>query len=597
MSLATRVLAGFALAVFLLSGYSNVFAAERTKQTKPKGTTLLGFFGLQPCPPVQRWGSESSVPELSTHRYNGLSTEGYRTYSQPNERGGTSPSGDRTGGYRQGNDTSESSFPGQNGSSSNGSRTDSQRLFAGGGVTPRGAAIGMETFGDSFGSLGGNQGIKGSVGYAVYGGEWYDTFNGSRGQMYEGEVYLKVVSSGVAYAEVFGEFTGTIPTSSNPVSVFRLGEPSALDPCSHDVIDIKVDASAYASSQLGISTGVTFNQAASTATGVYSPSQYSHGVLEDARLVYNYEIPSASLVQYALGRVKISENMSPIPQDRLIFDYSFFKGVPLADRKSDVHRFTPGFEKTLFREKASFEMRFPMGVTINNTRYTGGGTDLSSAEFGDITMYLKGLLYQNKKFALSAGLGLTVPTADDIGLYNALTGDKIIGIKNETVHLMPFVGMLWTPNDKWFAQAFAQWDADANGNVVSFRDFGTGQMTRGSWRSRDLTYQYLSVSVGRWLYKNEHKRSGLTAMNLMGELHWTKSLDYGRDVRFEDSAGNSMTMGSFGQGSNVLNMTVGSRMVFGQRHNVGLAFCTPLTKGDGRRQFDGEFRLTYNFYF
>ena len=48
-------------------------------------------------------------------------------------------------------------------------------------------------------------------------------------------------------------------------------------------------------------------------------------------------------------------------------------------------------------------------------------------------------------------------------------------IQNRSVHLMPFVGGLWTPNDRLFAIGYVQVDVDANGDPVAFG-------TTAAWR-------------------------------------------------------------------------------------------------------------------
>lgn len=305
------------------------------------------------------------------------------------------------------------------------------------------------------------------------------------------------------------------------------------------------------------------------------------------------------LMSSSLGRVKMVENMSPIPQDRFIFDYNYFRGVSLTESKRSVHRFLPGFEKTFFNGSSSIEMRFPMGVTASRNRYADYSTDTQATEFGDIAIYFKSLFYRTQSVAWSCGLGVSLPTAAGIKLYDdPQTRTLLIEMQNKTVRVMPFVGMMWTPNRAWFVQAIAQWDVDTTGNPVYFRDGLTNQMIRAGTRSRDMTYQYLSASVGRWIYKDDCKRYGLTAMNLMGEMHWSRSLDFGQDVTGYTGGGLPIdTIGNFGVGANMLNFTMGTRMVFNRRHNVGTAFCLPITSGADGKAFDGELRMTYNIYF
>lgn len=47
-----------------------------------------------------------------------------------------------------------------------------------------------------------------------------------------------------------------------------------------------------------------------------------------------------------IGRLKLTENTSPIPQDRVFVNYSYFDDTPLFPGGVNVNRVAPGFEKT-----------------------------------------------------------------------------------------------------------------------------------------------------------------------------------------------------------------------------------------------------------
>jgi hypothetical protein len=332
---------------------------------------------------------------------------------------------------------------------------------------------------------------------------------------------------------------------------------------------------------------------------------YSFDIPQDfATFVYTYFVTSQSPTgnriaapHTTLGRIKITENFNPLPQDRLILDYSFFHNVPLGLNGTDVHRFTPGIEKTFFNGLTSVELRIPMGLSLDSNIQDNGLTDTSNAEFGDVTLIFKGLLLKRNKFLISGGLSLSLPTADDTYLYNSLSGQKLLRIENESVHLMPFLAFQYTPNRKWYTQLYYQIDIDSKGSSVYHNpELGFGAETLDyAGKTKDMTYQYVSASVGRWLYRNDHKRRGLTAMNLVGELHWTKSLDRGHGV---DIVNNGATVYRISNGRNncdLINATIGTHLIFNRRANLGLAFTTPVTSN--YRQFDGELRATFNYYF
>ncbi len=114
-----------------------------------------------------------------------------------------------------------------------------------------------------------------------------------------------------------------------------------------------------------------------------------------------------------VGRVKIAENNSPLPRDRVFHNFSYFDNVPLIESGVNVNRFIPGFEKTFFGGIASVEMRFPFASTLNSDIVAGGIPDDDNLEFGNIGIPLKVLIYQNPNVAFSTGLQVSLPTADD----------------------------------------------------------------------------------------------------------------------------------------------------------------------------------------
>jgi hypothetical protein len=83
-------------------------------------------------------------------------------------------------------------------------------------------------------------------------------------------------------------------------------------------------------------------------------------------------------------------------------------------------------------------------------------------------------------------------------------------------------------------------------------------------------------------------------MNLMGELHWTQSIDRASGVRHEQD-NFIFDIGRERENYTVVNMTLGTRYLFNERTNVGIGYALPLS--NTYRQFDGELRVTFNRYF
>ena len=96
------------------------------------------------------------------------------------------------------------------------------------------------------------------------------------------------------------------------------------------------------------------------------------------------------------GGIKIGENESPRPTDRVFFNYNFF-----SDGTYHLHRETIGFEKTFLDGDASIGLRLPF--VQDNFR----------SDIGDISVILKGILYGNADTGnlLSGGLEISIPTS------------------------------------------------------------------------------------------------------------------------------------------------------------------------------------------
>ncbi len=77
------------------------------------------------------------------------------------------------------------------------------------------------------------------------------------------------------------------------------------------------------------------------------------------------------------GKIRLAESTSPIPRDRLFFNYSYFNDVPLAAGGVSVNRYTFGVEKTFFNGMTSLELRAPFATTLSSDRVFSGTNDLS----------------------------------------------------------------------------------------------------------------------------------------------------------------------------------------------------------------------------
>src|SRR5205085_1365031 len=119
---------------------------------------------------------------------------------------------------------------------------------------------------------------------------------------------------------------------------------------------------------------------------------------------------------------------------------------------------------------ASLEVRIPFASTLNSELVAG--TQNTNTEFGDIRITPRLLLYDNQYIHFGTGLGIYLPTARDTVVLGA-DGSTLVRVRNNAVLLDPYLGVMFTPNDRLFGQVWTVLDFDTNGSAVQVN--ATGQ--------------------------------------------------------------------------------------------------------------------------
>jgi hypothetical protein len=301
------------------------------------------------------------------------------------------------------------------------------------------------------------------------------------------------------------------------------------------------------------------------------------------------------------GQVKLMENGSPLIRDRMFINYSNFWGVPLGPDKINVQRFTPGFEKTFLDGNCSFELRIPMALTIS-PEFDHDEPDVVDQDFvlGNVTMFFKTRLYGDDVCQLTAGLGVTAPSAPKGVIlssdFDFTHQDGII--KNQAVHLMPFLGGVYTPDDRFFAQGMLQVDCATNGNDVLIERGELGPLTKVG-RLNDATFLYVSVGTGYWLRREPD--SWLSGLAPIVELHYNRSLQKTDSVAVPDDqqvwdvqAGSRI---GARQNIEVINFVAGVNVFIEDNKTLTVGYSTPIEGSDASRAFEHELRVMFNWYF
>ena len=311
-----------------------------------------------------------------------------------------------------------------------------------------------------------------------------------------------------------------------------------------------------------------------------------------SEFLYHYLFTSSSQIHLNLanpsggglvGRNDYYDNGSAVPQDRVYFFYNHVGSVQGLGNSFDVNRYVVGAEKTFLDNLFSVEVRVPFAGTANSDQTVGQPLAVDHAQFGNIGLALKGVLYRTPNFIASVGMGLSLPTADDSRLL--VNGIPVVAIRNEAVLLQPMLGVAWAPNDRLYAQAGVQFDVDPSGNKVQGLNSDGVLSTVG--RLHDQSYAYLKGATGYWIYQNTE--GPLTGIALQSELNFDRSFGPGGSVQ-----DNSVSVSGLGYNSNVFTGSLGAILRFQERLNVSFGVSCPLG-GDHLYSWNAVAQLNYQF--
>jgi hypothetical protein len=302
------------------------------------------------------------------------------------------------------------------------------------------------------------------------------------------------------------------------------------------------------------------------------------------------------------GPMKIADNSSPLPRCRAFVNYNYFShavqssisdvnGITTSSQNLNVNRYTFGWEQCFADGLFSVELRVPFASTIGSDQ-TAFQDATQATQFGHVTGTLKAILYQTETWALTGGLALNTPSSNNFRVFNPLTTNPTLlaQVNDQSIHLQPFLGYISTPNSRLFVQAFAQFDFDTRGNDVLLNN-GTNLQRAGIVQDQSLLF--LDASIGYWAFRDSNKNRGITGIAPMIELHYTTTLQNADTLNVPDLG---VTYGNTFNRIDVLNLTSGVSVFFGQRTFITLAGTSPMAAFPNRF-FNGEATVLYNYLF
>ena len=283
----------------------------------------------------------------------------------------------------------------------------------------------------------------------------------------------------------------------------------------------------------------------------------------------------------ATRRIKIAENFSPEVRDRAFLSYSFFNDA--FGNLGDISRYVVGFEKILWSDLVSFEARLPLAGTFGSVQAIDGIPN-RDFEIGNTTLILKAVLLRNDRFIWSGGTGISLPTADDS--VAQLGGQNVIRINNESIHLLPFMGLLYRFHSKTSIQSYLQLDVATNGDPVFANLLGGTLPQIGTFN--DSALLHADIAVNHTFYRNDRAKC-LRAAIANAEIHYSGTLQSADVV-----TSNGLTYTNLQENFNIVNATVGTHLQFGDRLVVTPGVAVPLQRGLNR-QFDYEAIVQANY--
>jgi hypothetical protein len=292
----------------------------------------------------------------------------------------------------------------------------------------------------------------------------------------------------------------------------------------------------------------------------------------------------------ASRRVKVAEQNKALPMDRIHFTYNHFhnaldfstgdySGTP-AGRVFPVDRYTLAAEKTFLDGLTSVEVRMPFAGTAD---FETADFGVSGGEIGNLAVLLKLLLLRTDRTSAVIGLTVDVPTGSDVTGH--AVGFEYV-VRNEAVHLGPYAGFLWEPNERLFYQGFLQIDVPANSNTVNADAPALASPLSG--RLHEQTVMYLDLGTGCWLHRNPHAHL-LTGLAALVEIHYATTLSDSDSLLLVEDP----TILAFGNSANrvdEVNLTVGLHAELRSNTILRVGGVFPLTDRHNR-SFDSELQV------
>jgi hypothetical protein len=308
-------------------------------------------------------------------------------------------------------------------------------------------------------------------------------------------------------------------------------------------------------------------------------------------------VTARATVPLAAGgrRLKMSENNKAFPMDRCYFIFQHFHNVIDTDpdvsalftgRSASLNRYVLGFEKTFFQKQCSIDIRLPLAEKY---RYGDSAFAAQGGNVGDFTMIFKALLLATDTCAVAAGLGVGTPTGENA---DGRIFDTRFSLKNQAIHLSPFVGGLWVPNNQFFVQGFLEVDTPSQGNRFDIENTLTGDFESAGYLNEQTLFK-VDVAGGWWIYRSWGER-GPCGLAAIAEFHYTTTVQDADVLTFPLGNG-TVRFGDLLNRRDVSNVAVGLHTLLRGKITLRVAAVFPV-ENRLDNPFDAEVNVSLNCY-
>ena len=271
-----------------------------------------------------------------------------------------------------------------------------------------------------------------------------------------------------------------------------------------------------------------------------------------------------------LTRPNVAEHFNAGVQNRIWADCRSWRNATPVHTNSQM--FTFGLEKQLSSD-CSVELRMPV------IGYFGSSSVATSAELGNVSLFLKQTFLQSTQLTVSGGIGASLPTADD---WQPLANARL---KNNVHYLVTFVGAQWHPSNNMFGHCVVQTDVPVKKHELAL----DGQP------SVDVDGQHVirtGIQLGRWFYRYDRGRHP-RRVGAFAEVNYaviTRGSEAQRIISSNSSNDPiySIYVNELGSEKSTLTTALGMPMVFGKLTCTS-AVILPISGNDR------PFSVGYNF--